>query len=65
MAAGWFVVAFAPPPQALGQPESVYTLYYRFDVPPAVGPEVGLTPLTVGGGGARYVNWSPGFAALG
>ena len=36
MAAGWFVVAFAPPPQALGQPESVYTLYYRFDVPPAV-----------------------------
>src|SRR5205809_862101 len=33
-------------------------------VPPAVGPEVGLTPLTVGGGGARYVNWSPGLVAL-
>src|SRR5438876_7403255 len=32
-------------------------------VPPAAGPEVGLTALTVGD--AMYVNWSPGFAALG
>jgi hypothetical protein len=32
-------------------------------VPPAAGPEVGLSALTVGG--ATYVNWSPGFVALG
>src|SRR3989442_11947291 len=32
------------------------------EVPPAVGPEVGLTALTVGA--AMYVNWSPGFAVL-
>src|SRR2546427_11537977 len=31
-------------------------------VPPAAGPEVGLTALTVGG--ATYVNWSPGFEVL-
>src|SRR5712692_7147086 len=31
-------------------------------VPPAAGPEVGLTALTVGG--AMYANWSPGFTAL-
>ena len=29
-------------------------------VPPAVGPEVGLTPVTVGSGGAVKVNWSAG-----
>src|SRR2546422_68220 len=33
-------------------------------VPPVVGPEVGLTAPTVGGGGARYVNWSLGSVAL-
>src|SRR5437879_6142782 len=33
-------------------------------VPPAVGPEVGLTASTVGGGGATYVNWSLGSVAL-
>src|SRR5947209_18560673 len=32
-------------------------------VPPAVGPELGLTAVTVGGG-TTYVNRSPGFAAL-
>src|SRR2546427_1932377 len=32
-------------------------------VPPAVGPELGLTAATVGGG-TTYVNSSPGFAAL-
>jgi hypothetical protein len=34
MAAGWLVVAFAPPPRVFGQPE--YALYYRFDVPSAI-----------------------------
>ena len=34
-------------------------------VPPPVGPEVGLTPVTVGGGGEMYVNTSAGFARLG
>ena len=29
-------------------------------VPPAVGPLVGLTPVTVGSGGAMKVNWSAG-----
>src|SRR6202790_5136741 len=29
-------------------------------VPPVVGPEVGLTPVTVGRGGAVKVNWSAG-----
>ena len=29
-------------------------------VPPAVIPEVGLTPVTVGSGGAVKVNWSAG-----
>src|SRR3989442_1757360 len=33
-------------------------------VPPAVGPEAGLTPVTVGGGGATYVNWSAALVAL-
>src|SRR5438270_1210785 len=33
-------------------------------VPPPVGPDVGVTPVTVGGGGAMYVNWSAGFVAL-
>src|SRR3989449_4977917 len=33
-------------------------------VPPAVVPDVGVTAVTVGAG-TRYVNWSPGFAALG
>ncbi len=30
------------------------------EVPPAVDPEVGLTPVTVGAGGAVKVNWSAG-----
>jgi hypothetical protein len=29
-----------------------------------IGPEVGLTPLTAGGGGATYVNWSAALTAL-
>ena len=33
-------------------------------VPPAVVPDVGVRAVTVGAG-TRYVNWSPGFAALG
>ena len=28
------------------------------------GPEAGLTPVTVGGGGAVYENWSAGLVAL-
>jgi hypothetical protein len=34
------------------------------DVPPAVEPVVGATPVTVGGGGATKVNWSPAPVAL-
>src|SRR5580693_4381358 len=33
-------------------------------VPPALGPVEGLTPVTVGGGGGLYVNWSLMLVAL-
>ena len=58
-------VATLPPTVTVAAPVSKFVPVIVIGVPPAVGPEVGLTPLTVGGGGARYVNWSPGFAALG
>src|SRR5437867_157828 len=57
-------VAPVPPTATVAAPVSKFVPVIEIDVPPAVGPEVGLTPLTVGGGGARYVNWSPGLVAL-
>ena len=57
-------VATLPPTVTVAAPVSKLVPVIVIGVPPAVGPEVGLTPLTVGGGGARYVNWSLAFAAL-
>src|SRR2546426_12183963 len=56
-------VAVAPPTVTVAVASKFVPLIV-IAVPPVVGPEVGLTPVTVGGGGAMYVNTSAGLAAL-
>src|SRR3989442_4532588 len=55
--------AAAPPPVAAAVASKFVPLIV-IAVPPLVGPEVGLTPVTVGGGGAMYMNWSAALVAL-
>src|SRR3989442_16023159 len=52
-------VAAAPPTDTVAVASKFVPLIV-IAVPPVVGPEVGLTPVTVGGGGAAYGNWAAG-----
>src|SRR3989442_7788758 len=56
-------VATAPPTVTVAVASKFVPLIV-IAVPPLVGPEVGLTPVTVGGGGAMYMNWSAALVAL-
>src|SRR5438132_9987559 len=58
-------VAPVPPTVTVAAPVSKFVPVIVIGVPPAVRPEGGLPPVTVRGGGARYVNWCLGFAGLG
>src|SRR2546428_13457479 len=55
----------ALPPMATVAVTSKFVPVMVIAVPPWVGPEAGLTAVTVGGGGAREVNWPPAVAPLG
>ena len=56
-------VAGLPPTLTVAGPVSKLVPVIVMAVPPAVGPELGLTAVTVGGE-TRYANSSPGFGAL-
>src|SRR5256712_14144702 len=55
----------ALPPMATVAVTSKFVPVMVIAVPPWVGPEAGLTAVTVGGGGAKLVHWPPAFAPLG
>src|SRR3989442_1657961 len=63
VALDWPFTATAPPTVTVAV-ASKFVPVMVIAVPPAVGPEAGLTPVTVGGGGATYVNWSAALVAL-